>query len=289
MSGELNQVVQLWQEAGEQIPRWADVIFAAVGLYGIFLWLFGSRLVRPSLALLGVILGGVGGLFLPESWFGGIRLIAILIPAILIGLLYFVTWRFWIAIILALSLGGLLPWGLLVYQGQLTWDGQEIEMVEVENPKTGENIRVPITSLDRFSPSDGARSLTPEERELVIEAARSLDEVLRQLVVAVNDWFWEISPSIRWTVIVLGVIGTVAGLSIGLALPTLAAAAMTALAGSMLFVIAIYRLQGSVLSFAADWIPDQPGAYFHIVLIATLTGTFIQWGWVAFGQKEKAP
>ena len=31
MSGEFDRVMQLWNEAGQQIDRWWDVIFAAAG------------------------------------------------------------------------------------------------------------------------------------------------------------------------------------------------------------------------------------------------------------------
>jgi hypothetical protein len=115
---QAEQVQQVADHVAAALPVWLDVVLGLLGVWGIFLWLFGRRLVRPTVTMLGLLAGGLAAGLIARPYTDGAALAGwALGGGIAGGLVVWVTFRIWIGLALAIVLGAAAPWAVLAWEG----------------------------------------------------------------------------------------------------------------------------------------------------------------------------
>ena len=250
----------------DRLPAWLDLLFVVVALYGLFLWLFGSRLVRPTLAFGGMVAGALIATAGARAWSGD----AILLPwiiggAVVGGVVAWLMFRFAMALALAGLLGLMAPLTLLVLVGAGP-DARE----EIDGVVDGLKAQVPLPEV-RIN-GDGEVQVNQDEdgdSEGVAEAWNALVERAR-------TWWTDLSGQRRALVISSAGAGVIVGLVIGLIVPKLAAAFLASLAGVVLAASAAGHLIHSYAPKLGESLPG--GRIIALALIAAVAGgAVLQW------------
>jgi hypothetical protein len=290
----------------EALPVEAHFAMALVFLAGLALWLFGGRLLKPLFAIVGLGLGGLLGLMiLPAAGLeevGGA-------PASLVGMgiggviglvLALVTLK--VAVVFAAGLGfaiaGFLGATIYLEHNPLPADEPPVPIVEDEaprdragrrlftNPYTGEEMTIgELTrslqeveaSLKADAPAeDEADDEGPFGREEIEAIAIRIRAVLAEALDAAKAHVNALSP--RERLVVLGsTLGSMAlGLLVGFFLPRRSTAAMTALAGSAIWLTAGVWLIDALAPEYSGLTDYSPEVWAVLWFIAFLVGLVAQ-------------
>lgn len=111
-------VAQAAADMNQAVPWLLDGLAVFVGLWGLILWLAGCRIVRPSLTLIGLIAGAIaGGTFGQSVTNQSMTIVAIIAGGIVGGAVVWLTYRLWLAGLLAVILAAAAPAAVLAWQG----------------------------------------------------------------------------------------------------------------------------------------------------------------------------
>jgi len=288
LNEQMDQVRETASQLAASLPVWLDVGLAMLGLWGVFLWLFGRRLVRPTLAMLGLLSGGLTAGLIARQYADGATLAGwALGGGIAGGLFIWITFRIWIALALAVVLGAATPWAVLAWEGA-PWPveaGQSIrdaagEAIDEGRERLGEHLPGGAGAEEETEAADGDGGSSgegegEEEREGVLAKLAALGgEVWGDLS---RWWTEELDGAVRWSIVAGAAIVAVGGLIVGLILPNLGSSLAAALVGSVLVGGVVLRLTGRYLESVHDWLPSSPRGALIALVAATVIGTMIQW------------
>ncbi len=133
-----------------------------------------------------------------------------------------------------------------------------------------------LTSQSRSKLGDAAEGLGLN-RDSVDQSISSASDFLAQLWAGFSDVWADTPPKIQKTLMAACALGVLSGLLLGLSLPGVTAAAVTASGGALLWLTMTIGLLGQVGVPLAGWIPNRPSAWIAIWTLATLIGLLIQW------------
>ena len=235
---------------------------AGVGLlWGVFLWLFGARVVRASTAMVGIIGGAAAGGIVAH----GLKLEPLLAYAlgggVVGGLVVWVTYRLWIGVLLAGVAGVMVPVGVLAWSGAPAPDTSDT-LTEAKQITADRAMR-----LVEDGEADGERPLSEQVREAVDGLAGALR----------SWWDDEVGTGARTGVILGGLIAAGTGLMIGLVFPKIACAIVAAAVGASFVFVSLNVLTARYAPAAAEAMPSGPRGMVLMVGGATVIGAIIQW------------
>ncbi|MFA7235357.1 MAG: hypothetical protein WC058_00715 [Phycisphaeraceae bacterium] len=263
------------EQISGQVPVWLDAAVAMAGIWGVFLWLFGGRIIKPSLAMSGLIAGALIGALVGRDLGGPEKVaIAVIVGGVIGAVIVWATYRVWVALLLATVLGLVAPWAVLAWHGQ---GGPELkqsikEEVKGIAEKGGEALAADSANADESA--EGTANHAAAGKELfdrMVEAVKRLTGELR-------DW-WEqsVSASLRWSALAGGLMMAIAGLMLGLLMPELGASVVASISGATLMTAAALRLGGRYVPSMSEWLPDSPRRLLIALAVLAAVGALIQW------------
>ena len=273
------------------LPVWFDVLLGFAAIWGVFLWLFGRRIIRPSVTMFGLIAGAVAcGIVGRRMGAGNSVVVFIIAGAVGGAIVTWLTFRIWMAALLAIMLASVAPWAVIAWEGiegppnpiddlkdtarQFIEDGvDELAPGSGELAPDGEDA-APGNPFSRiFNGGEADHDATDEQRPALLvrfaDAARAGWENLRQ-------WWDELSGTAQALIFTASGVMALTGLLIGLIFPHLGASLAASLAGSAIVLSVVLRLGGKYLS-TGDWLPSSPRAALIALGVLTIAGTLIQW------------
>jgi len=273
ISGEFNQQLQ---QLADHIPVWLDVMIGFAGLWGLFMWLFGHRMIRPTVTITGLVAGAVIGGLIGRSMLEGNAAIMAAIGGGVVGAI--ATWmlfRIWMAVLLSVTLAAMAPWAVIAWEG-------------VTPPPS------PVTDLKETAKQmldDGVEQLAADGKIIIgrpendEQAAEQNAGLLRRFTEAAKAgwdnlrswWTDELSGSARWLIITASAAMALGGLMVGLIFPNLAAATVASLIGASVLLSVVVRLGTKYLGEAGGWLPDSPRGALMVLIGMTVVGALIQW------------
>ena len=265
-----------WQELSQQVPVWGDVLIGLIGAYGILLWLFGRRLVRPTFTVAGMVAGLVVVAVILRQQLSQLNVIPwLVLAAVGGGLVAWVLYRLWMAILLAAALAIAAPWSVAVWQAtpppnvadQLAKQGQAF--VEQNVPNLGDLIELPAGDAD----NDGTSSEASSSDTLADQIAEAIEQIIDQW----RQWWADLGKGGQWTFASVGLGGVAVGLAVGLITPNFAAALLTSMLGAMLAIGAILRLGSVYLPKAMEAVPTEGRWLWVVAAAAVVVGVTVQW------------
>ncbi len=237
-----------------------DVALVFGLLFGVFLWLFGARIVRPNIAMLGIIFGSIAaGLVARTMSLTPIAAYA-LGGAVIGGLLMWFTWRLWVALLLATVFGVLAPLTVMAWHNT--------PLPETEQP---------ILEL-RQSATENVQELIVSEDSRAQTLGDLLQEVLDRIAVTIDTW-WDarVSPVARTGMIIGGLAAAAVGLAIGLIFPKIGSALVSSSIGSVFLLISLSGLAQRYVPSVVSDVPAGIRSAVAAIIAATILGSLIQW------------
>ncbi|MBZ0171024.1 MAG: hypothetical protein K8E66_01455 [Phycisphaerales bacterium] len=299
--GALDEAFSLVQA----LPIEAHVSMGLMLLAGLALWLFGGKLIKPIFAVIGVALGGIVGLIvlpalgLEEVGGASGSLVGLGVGAVIGLILALVTLR--VAIVFAAGLGlasaGFLGGTVYLEHNPLPDDTPPAFVIDDEaarddsgrrlfpNPYTGESMTLErltrtLREVDSYlkGGSDDAET-SPEDqpgRERFTAIAVQCRAVLMEAYdTAKNHWN---ALSVRERLVVLGsTLGSMAfGMMVGFIMPKKSSAAITALAGSAIWLTAAVWLADAFLPGMRSFTTQPPETWAIVWGLVFLIGVVVQ-------------
>lgn len=283
---QMQQIQGVAEQVRAALPMWLDVVLAFLGVWGVFLWLFGRRLVRPSITMLGLLAGGLAAGLIARSYTDGAVLAAwALGGGIAGGVLVWVTFRLWIGLALAIVLGAAAPWAVLAWEGA-PWPIEAGQTIRDAANGAIDNGTQQLLPGEHEGPGDGDRGQRDDDHRADGDAAAAGESgVFDKLAALTKDvasdlerwWNEDLGSSVRWLVMVVASVVAIGGLTIGLMLPNLGASLAAALVGSALMGGVALRLSGRYAEPVHEWLPSSPRSALIALGVMTIIGTLIQW------------
>lgn len=264
------------------MPLSVHGVAASALVAGLVIWAFGGRLVRPTVGLAGLVAGAALGLaagsYLPPDlsiWW------PVAAGAIAVGLVALAAYRFVMALMLALALGLAAPLAFFTF-AELT--GKYAN--EAGTPLTDEELVLPglgNEANDKVNDwiGEGVARIDEEADRVLIPATTPAGEEMnaedssqwrRRLVEAREHALttaaqnWKDAPKRqKWTTVLFALGGIGSGVIAGILLPTLGAAVVTALAGSLIVLV------------SGSWLAVWTGAPIDRLWPDTATAPLIAW------------
>jgi hypothetical protein len=272
-------------------------VAAALGvLAGLLLWALGRRVLRPALATAGLVGGAAAGWVVAGLLPFDVPALAVTgVAAVVVALVAWFMYRGFVAATLAVVLGVASPAAVVAWHG-ISGAGESV----VSSDNTDEGAILPSEN----SPDPDSASYDVEDR--LAEAAERLEQQYREARDALRmpvegeerpEWidrgeqatrdgarralaWWKDAPAkLRWTLLATALSGAVLGLLVGLAVPEVASAAITATAGAAVW-LGCAALLAANLDYDlmnAGWVPSSAAGRILLWIIVTLIGASIQW------------
>ena len=282
----------------DALPPAATLALAGAVVCGVVLWLLGGKLVRATIVIAGLVLGGAAGLLLAKLLQdeGSFALPMALGGALIGSIAAAVLFRLWMAISLAAVLSLAIPAAILVWQGTpppeeadpalvrqdvrgLVEAGRGLETAAGDEGDTGES---KPSVADRVG--KGVEGAADRVATGVWAAAARVRAALGELYDRRADdagrWWNDLDDALRSVALTGALGGGVAGLLLGLLLPKLGAMFETALAGSLLMLLPGVRLieaHGPSAAWVEGVLPDSARATLVWLGLITLVGLAVQW------------
>lgn len=269
---------------------WLYALTGWLAIMGLILFFLGQRLVKPTFAILGLVLGAVLTLSLVKTQWPDAPAMPIAIGAALVfGVLFLVLWRIWMAAVFSDFVAVLAPVLMLVASG--------ISAPAVHTPigimlaEVADASGVSVEANDTPSESDTESEDPPSERDTDDSDADAptasggnpaeLGPILLKGVedtrTIVTDWWGELESSTRWGLVAISVGGSIVAFVLALALPMFGASMVTSFLGTLLMLPGFVVLTRLVASDTALAMTSSPRGLVIGVAIATIIGAAIQW------------
>jgi hypothetical protein len=273
-----DQIAELFNHLADVAPIGFDLLMGLVGVWGIFLWLFGRRIIRPSFAIAGLLGGAALGALASRGLNIPMLALATIGGAVLGALVLWVTSRVWTALLLAVVLAAAAPWAVLAWHNQsFPIAGQHLKDTAKQLISDG------VDSLHNQSGAQGAQegaavNNASTASQSASDFAAELLDAFRQTGQQLADW-WnnDLLPPTRWAILTVAAAMAFTGLLLGLVMPTLASSLIGSLSGSVLMLLAAFRIATRYLADVTDWLPHTPRLTLIILASVTLIGTILQW------------
>jgi hypothetical protein len=293
---DLNQTLQ-------ELPWAGFIVLCLVIATGLILWAAGRRVLRPALAVIGLMVGAGVGLMIGASLGLGVGVyVAAMVCGAVAACIFALGYRLAVAMVTMTLFVIASPMAVMTAaEIQAKRAGRTVAEGEIHNPITDELTAwldehgVPATSL----PSEAAaRSAAESVTDTLARAKTALSKSLGQTEAARVEWierfgtslsnsckqWWEHTPpKIRPTLTLSAVIGGIVGLLLGIVAPSLSASIVTALGGSMLWLTGTRVVALRLGVHDSDWLPASSLGWMALWLITTVAGLVIQW---TFRQKQ---
>lgn len=287
-----NEFANQFEQLSAALPVWFDILIGIAGLWGVFLWLFGRRIIRPTVTMAGLaggaILAGAIGRTMTD---GNAVIVFVIVGAIVGALATWMLFRIWMALLLAATLAAIAPWAVIAWEGvtpppdptaDLKSTARDIIEDGVEQLNGGADDEAEADGdLPSFLPRifgnpDEAEADEPPDEQPGL--ARRLNDAAQAGWNNLKTWWHDdLSASARWLIVTAAAAMAISGLLIGLIFPNLGAAIVASLIGSGIVLSAVLRLGGKYLGDAADWLPGTPRGVLITVIAMTIAGALIQW------------
>lgn len=271
----------------DQTPQWA---LAAMGVFGVVLWLFGHAALKAGFGVIGALVGGLAGYVVPAAMGVGIHPGIGAIIGAGVGLIAALAG-------FRLSMGVTQGAVFAAAAGIAVFLGVSRTSVHAlgEQPPANANgleLEVAVVDADPESPSEPSDSTVAEVKEWlkshagtgdnggldqVREKAAELVATTREIAERVRP-AWEELPRADKTAVGLAALGAgVVGLGCGLCFPRRSAGLVTALGGALLWLPAMGEMlrRSSMAPRALEGI--GPAGLVVAIVVATVIGTMIQW------------
>lgn len=293
-------------------PEWM-IVFGALLLAGLLVWVFGNRLLKAAFVLAGMCLGGGIGFALavalklpvPE-WMAGVG------GSVVLGLFAWLAYRPAMGVCMAILLGLASPAAVIAYaefrghhvvtQSDDAGSGDRA-MNGNGTPSELERRDLVIEMRELLQRMRESRSLSDETRDLLRERWRRHGEELGLDVgeeeedgeIALPPWReqfdllvesirteavarWEAAdPGVRRSVVLSAASGAILGLLIGLSLPGIAASLLTAMVGSAAVLFSGWSIITSLHGGVPGWMPSGPGVWVIVWVAMSVAGLALQW------------
>lgn len=269
--GELQVTMPWW---------WLYALAGWLAVMGLILFFLGQRLVKPTFAILGLVLGATLTLsLLKTQWPESPAMPWVIGAALVFGVLFLVLWRIWMAAVFADFVAVLAPVVLLVVSG-------------INAPAVHTPLGIMLTDIAEAAgmsveASDDTESEhPPSERDADEGEAPSVDPAeIGPIVVTgiedtrtvVYDWWNALESSTRWGLVAISVGGSIVAFVLALALPMFGASMVTSFLGTLLMLPGVVMLTRLVASDTALAMTSSPRGIVIGIAIATIIGAFIQW------------
>ena len=246
----------LLDQAQDLLIPIAGIVAAVVG---VVLCLVGGRLIKPSLGVTGLVVGGATGMTLGAQAGGTNMLIAAVAVCAIVGCVLAVwLFRVWVAVSLAVLLG------LTVPAISLAWQVRE----PLPNAEAVETIRVDDMKVDleRVTKPDQGFDLAATVRELTTYISEAAGEAWGKL-----------TPAAQRTLLGLAAAGAAVGLVLGLLLPKLAACLISATTGGALLLAGAFPIVHRWAPDFQGWLPADSRDVALMLGLITALAALVQW------------
>ncbi len=314
--GQMMPAAEQVEQIKAALPIWADIAVAVLGLWGLFIWLFGRRVMRLTFTLAGLLVGAAVGALVFARFWPSLPVLPWAIGGALIGAV--VSWamfRLWAALALAVTLAVMAPWAMAAWEGQIgppeaaAAAEQSAEQLQAEGSnelgrvvedavrRTVERIGEaangqagtggadhpddspmdPVMGSPRDQADDGQPDSAEDQPGPIQRVVRVARQEIDRHVQLWRNWWGELPGTVRWTIMALSAVGAVVGLIVGFVVPNLSAALVASLIGAVLMLFSITHLGSYLGESAAAYLPDTPRQTLVILMVATAVGTAFQW------------
>ena len=259
-----SELQQTLERLGEHSSIALDASLLVGLVIGLFLWLFGSRIVRPNIALQGVIVGAVAGGLISRS----LNLSPVFAYAIgggiAGGILMWFTYRLWVAMFMAIVLGIIAPMAVMAWY-QTPLPDAEQPILEIRQT-AADNVHV-------------QQLLAPEQLEEVKQTTVDLLQEFFDLIVKTMNGWWNdtVGPVAKTGVIIGGLAAAAIGLGIGLIFPRVGSAVVSASVGSGFLILCLSGLGQRHFPSTFSHVPTGLRTVVVTLIVATAVGALIQW------------
>lgn len=281
-----------FQQTIQDMP-WAGMIpVGLVVLVGLLLWAAGRRVLPACLALLGLLLGGAIGWVIGESINVGIPAWAVAaLGAVAVALFAALAYRLAVIGALAIIFGLAAPLSVLVVHDVRSGKSASVK-------ESGEGLIGQIReTFAQHEETQEEASEALEEIDEHIQQQLGLNETgqehlgelrtMAQKVIDGGKELWAKTPeSIQPTLAASAVLGVFLGIIVGLLVPSVAAAVITSMGGSALWLSGAHLLACRVGWGEASWMPPTNARWLLVWLITAAIGVGVQW---IFRTKKPAP
>jgi hypothetical protein len=280
-----------------ELPWSAMIPIGLLMVVGLLLWAAGRRLLRPGFVIIGLGLGGVVGWMIGDSltitfsaWFIAAG------SAVALGVFAALSYRMTIIAALAGICGLLAPLAVLTlaHEGSgaqaqaatapnssmaaglapaLTNAGFMSGLREILDMQARDAQRSGSTNVSQWQAALKDRGTINDNAEVHLQQIQS---VSRSLIEAGKTAWGQTPERLRPSLIASGVIGSIAGLLLGILAPMLGASAVTSLGGSLLWLSGGQVLAMNV-GVPASWLPSTGPGWLSLWLITATVGLVIQW------------
>lgn len=272
MNDILNQIdhfqIVFGEKGGPMAPWWwMDAVSVWIAVCGLFIWLFGGKIVKPSLAFVGLLMGGgliglIGLSFFPTTpialWFIG--------GAVVGAVAFFILHRLIMGLLIGLTMALVLPVGVSLMQEQ--------SMPDFTAPiqEIGIQVREKLSEGVRKSESTNIAAIAYSDLKDIIGAGISKTKE------SFGDWWTGLSGGARAMVSTAAAGGLILGMLIGMALPGLGGMLATACIGWFYILLGTMHLGHSYLPESVmNWVPSSSSGLVWLIAGGTLIGLIIQW------------
>jgi len=232
-----------------------SVVFGAVAVVGLLLCIFGRKLVKPVMCIIGLAAGGV---LACAGAYGRVEqpvLLGLVAAGALVGvLLAWLLFRIWMGVGLAIVMATLVPMAAM---------GMEEKMPTL--PRFGEQMLIDLRkSMDADTEEERAPSVVREH------ARKLIDEQFQP----VRDWWDNPDAKGRSLLTVGSIAGALIGLFIGLVGPRVTASILSSLIGSSLLLGGLERMG---IAGIQSRLPQTDNGLLITVGLITLAVVIVQW------------
>ncbi|MCI0366377.1 MAG: hypothetical protein L0Y44_16520 [Phycisphaerales bacterium] len=255
-----------------------------VVIIGFVLWSGGQRVLRVGIPLLGMLVGWSLGWMLEVQILEGFsQLICAVVCGGILLTVGILAYRAAVAVTMMVVIGLAAPLSIVAIAASAAEEsGRTLESAKVDPPtgadydrylKSGDRQASPVTEDVERAKDALALALSEQEERQFEEAWLTFNNVRGYATQQ-----WEKTPhSLRPTLILAAVIGSLVGLVLGIVTPAVSATAMTSMAGSLLWLggMRVLALRFEVPD--GPWLPTSNVTWLIVWLITSIVGGIVQW------------
>lgn len=232
---------------------------------GAVLWIAGGRMIRPTLGVTGLLLGGVAGwVFGSEYGDPWVLWGAVLGLGIVCCVLAVVLFRVWMSVSFAIFLALAVPVIVVAWQHNAPLPDQPPEQTRAAVAEAVDDL-----SLDREHVS--------ADRVGDIDLTATMRDAWSYVRDQARARWQSLDPNLRRTLGVTALFGAIAGAVLGLTAPKLSARLISSFNGGCLMLGGVYPVVKHWAPQQMDMLPDTSRGVLAVAGLITALGVIIQW------------